>query len=155
MNKNLYIFAIVILLLFSSCDSRRVFEKYQPIPHSGWHKDSIQFFDVNINDTLQYNNILIDVRHDVNYAYSNLWLFVSMEDPQNKIIIDTLEIQLAKTDGKWLGSGVSATKLLQAPFKQNIYFPQAGNYRFGIQQGMRHDILKGIESIGIRVEKTQ
>ncbi len=155
MNKITFqiILSVFILTIFSACDKNLVFEKYQPIAESGWHKDSLAVFSIPITDTLQNHNLYINVRNDVKYKYSNLWLFIEINQPGKIGITDTLEILLADPTGKWLGEGFGGIKNRQIKYKGGVYFPVSGEYKINIQQGMRDELLEGITDIGFRVEK--
>ncbi|RIH65920.1 gliding motility lipoprotein GldH [Mariniphaga sediminis] len=150
---NLFIFLIILLTGFTSCDSGRVFDKYLEIPGAAWHKDSLVVFDVPVEDTLQNHNLLIQIRNKTSYPYSNLWLFVEITQPGGKVQRDTFEIVLADPAGRWLGKGFGGVKTLQSVYRRNVYFPISGEYKISLQQGMRDDVLKGIHDIGFRVEK--
>jgi len=142
-----------LLLLIIACDRNRVFEEYQPIPSSGWHKDAIINFNIPIRDTLKNHNLYINVRNDIKYSYSNLWLFIEIEQPGDISVTDTFELSLADPSGKWLGDGFGGVKTRQVMFKRNVFFPVSGEYSFNIQHGMREEELTGITDIGLRVEK--
>jgi gliding motility-associated lipoprotein GldH len=145
--------AAILLISFSSCDNNRVFEEYQSIPEPGWHKDSVFVFEVLITDTLQNHNLLVNVRNSITYSYSNLWLFIEIEEPGGIFAKDTFELSLADPMGKWLGEGFGGLKTRQVVYRRNVYFPRRGTYRIQIKQGMREEILEGINDIGFRVEK--
>lgn len=147
------IFFGLILILFSACDKNRVFEAYTKIPQSGWHKDSLAVFEIPITDTLQKHNLYINVRNDIKYNYSNLWLFVNITQPGKIAVTDTFEITLAYPTGKWLGDGFGGIKTRQVDYKKNVFFPVSGMFKINIQHGMREEVLEGIPDIGFRVEK--
>lgn len=155
MNKILFqiILAIIVATAFSACDRNLVFEKYQPISKNGWNKDSVVIFTIPVTDTLQNHNLYINVRNDVKYKYSNLWLFVKISEPGEVAVADTFEVILAEPTGKWIGEGFGGIKTRQVIYKSGVYFPVSGDYKIKIQQGMRDELLEGITDIGFRVEK--
>ena len=147
------ILTILVLTGFSSCDRNLIFEKYEPIPENGWHKDSLVVFNIAVTDTLQNHNLYINVRNDIEYKYSNLWLFIEINQPGEIGVADTLELTLADPKGKWLGEGFGGIKTQQIRYKSGVYFPVSGEYTINIQHGMRDVLLEGITDIGFRVEK--
>ncbi len=147
------ILTILVLTGFSSCDRNLIFEKYEPIPENGWHKDSLVVFNIAVTDTLQNHNLYINVRNDIEYKYSNLWLFIEINQPGEIGVADTLELTLADPKGKWLGEGFGGIKTQQIRYKSGVYFPVSGEYTINIQHGMRDEPLEGITDIGFRVEK--
>ena len=145
--------AVFMFVVIASCDDLRVYEEYKTIPESEWHKDSLVVFNIPVTDTLQNHNLLIDVRNETNYGFSNLWLFIEIEQPNGKAEKDTFELTLADPSGKWLGEGLGNVKTRQVIYRRNVYFPVSGEYTVKIQQGMREDILERIHDIGFRIEK--
>ncbi|MEZ5104603.1 MAG: gliding motility lipoprotein GldH [Draconibacterium sp.] len=148
-----FIFLVTILIVFIACDKNLVFDKYQPIPKSGWDNDSLLVFDIPVADTIQNHNLFINVRNDIRYKYSNLWLFIDIIQPGGTTLTDTFEIKLAAPSGKWLGKGFGGVKTCETIYKKNIFFPVSGDYKIEIQQGMRENVLKGITDIGVKLEK--
>lgn len=146
-------FVIVSLLLtLLSCDTNRVFDEYHPVFEESWHKDSVVVFDIPVTDTIQNYNLYLNLRNDINYAYSNLWMFVEIEQPNGAALKDTFEMVLADPSGKWLGEGFGGYKTREAIYRRNVFFPNSGNYKISIQQGMRDTELDGISDVGIKVE---
>ncbi len=150
--KRLFI-VLIIGFLFSGCDTNKVFEDYSPINPDGWHKDSLVVFDVPSEDTIANHNIYINIRNKGNYANSNIWLFLEVNSPGGEILTDTVEFTLAEPSGRWKGSGIGDLYDNQFLYRKNVFFPESGEYRFSLQQGMRSDVLPGINDVGIRIEK--
>lgn len=155
MKKAIILFSLfgIILAGFTSCDSGRVFDQYHEISDSEWHKDSLVVFKIPVSDTLENHNMLIQIRNETNYKYSNLWLFVTIEQPGGEVLRDTFEIAVADPSGRWLGKGFGGLKSLESVYRRDVFFPVSGEYTISLQHGMREDILTGIHDVGIRVEK--
>jgi gliding motility-associated lipoprotein GldH len=148
-------FMLLLVLLFSSCDSKRVFEENQTIPDNTWGSKNILKFNVDITDTVSSNNFYVNVRNADGYPYNNLFLFVKTIFPSGKISDDTLECVLADEKGQWLGSGMGDIYDNQIPFKKNVRFPSSGKYTFEIQHAMRVDTIPLIMDVGFRIEKAE
>lgn len=140
---------------FISCDKSIVFEKYEAIHDEGWHKDSVVVFNIPVEDTIQNLNLLINIRNETSYNYSNLWLFIEILQPDGKMLSDTFEIVLAEPSGEWLGEGIGGLKTREAIFRRNVRLPFSGEYKVKLQHGMRQDVLKGIHDVGFRIEKVK
>ena len=103
------------------------------------------------------------LRNDEHYEFSNLFLITKMELPNsNKVIVDTLEYEMATPEGKWLGYGYSSVKESKLWYKENFTFPTKGKYLIKIEQAMRKigdnngvPVLKGITEVGLRVEEVK
>ena len=137
----------------SSCDSTHLFDENKNIDADAWYYKSILPFDVQVKDTNQLYNVLVNLRVDANYKYSNIFMLVHTTNPDKKQDERRIEIRLADESGKWLGSGLGDLYDYQFPAYRKIKFPQPGFYRFELEQNMRDDTLMYIKSAGIRVEK--
>ncbi len=150
-----YLIALMILMAgVVACDSGRVFDEYKEIPGSTWHKDSVVVFEVPVEDTLQDHNLLIQVRNETSYRFSNLWLFIEITQPDGQTAKDTFEVVLADPSGQWLGDGYGGLKTRQVMYRRDVYFPVSGEFKVTIRHGMREETLEGIHDVGFRVEKT-
>ncbi len=156
MKRKLPLFFVVIFagVVITSCDKTVVFDEYKAIPETGWHKDSLVVFNIPVEDTLQNHNLLINIRNETSYNYSNIWLFIEILQPDGEMLKDTFEIALANPSGEWLGEGIGGLKNREAIFRRNVKLPFSGEYTVKIQHGMRQDVLKGIHDVGFRIEKT-
>ena len=150
-----YIFAIIFVVLLSSCDRNRVFEEYVEIENNIWSQDNKINFEFEIDDTASLHNVLINVRHASVYPYSNLWMFVESSAPNGTINIDSVECVLVDADNRWLGDGLGDIWDIQIPWKSNVRFSHKGVYRVQFEQAMRVKDLPGIMDIGLRVEKVE
>jgi gliding motility-associated lipoprotein GldH len=153
MNKYLIYIVVSTIFLSASCKNISVYNANVEIPNNGWVIDSIATFKVNITDTASVHHILINVRNTVEYPNSNLYLFINTFSPTGASLRDTLECFFADNKGKWLGKGFGLIRDNLIPYKRYIRFPEEGIYEFSIQQGMRTHQLKGVKSVGLRIEK--
>ena len=151
---------IIVSLITLSCNDSTVFDIYKPISKTQWHKDSIISFDFNPIDTISTNSIYINLRNNDDYQYSNLFLIVGIDFPNNFSVIDTLEYEMADAEGKFLGSGFTDLKENKLEYKSNVVFPITGTYNISVQHAMRKSgdiegisLLQGITDVGLRIEK--
>lgn len=152
-----FFISILTLSLFIgtiACDKKKVFEAYHQIDEKGWNKDSVVVFNVHLSDTIKNHNLYVNIRNKGTYAYSNIYLFLTIGSPDGAMRTDTVEFTLAEPSGKWRGSGIGGLHDNQIPYKSSVYFPRKGDYKFMIKQGMRDNVLQGIRDVGFRVEKT-
>ncbi|MDH6305475.1 gliding motility-associated lipoprotein GldH [Parabacteroides sp. PF5-5] len=153
-NSIVCILVCLISFLFSSCESNIVYNQYQAIDNVSWEKDKEYYFTFQIEDVSIPYDITFETRNNNLYPYQNLWVFLSEEQPIGSLKRDTIECLLANEYGKWVGRGIS---LYQSgfPVRTNYMFPNKGQYTLSFRQGMRNDALKGIQEIGLRIEKAQ
>jgi len=153
LNKNNPVLILICLLMFSSCDSKRVFEENKPLENRSWKSADKLEFSVTINDTTIPYNVFLNIRNSMDYPYSNLYLFLKTSFPDGKVSLDTIECILADYDGRWLGSGIGSVKFNKCLFQKNVSFPRRGKYNFEFEQAMRVNVLKGITDVGLRIER--
>ncbi|GEC79349.1 gliding motility lipoprotein GldH [Flavobacterium aquatile] len=158
--KNSILFLLVAFLIIS-CDEKRVFDEYKSVGNS-WHKDSIIKFKLPKLDSLKNYNLYVNTRANNDYPFSNLFLIVSLVQPNKKVLVDTLEYEMANPDGSLMGDGFSDVKESKLFYKPNVKFNLKGDYTIKIQQAVRQtgkvagvDNLKGITEIGFRVESLE
>jgi gliding motility-associated lipoprotein GldH len=157
--KSNFLYLIVILLLVS-CDKKRVFDEYKTVGN-GWNKDSIVSFNLPELDTKINYNLFVNIRNNNKYPYNNLFLIVTLDQPNRQSKVDTLEYQMADEEGNLLGEGFTDVKTSKLFFKENFKFI-AGKNTIHIKQAIRHtgkingvDNLEGITDVGFRIEKTE
>ena len=149
---------IFLLIIVVSCDKKRVFDKYKSVG-SSWHMDSIVTFELPKLDPEKAFNLYINVRDNDDYPFNNLFLIVSLEQPNRKIKVDTLEYQMTNPEGKLLGDGFTDIKESKLFYKAKANFSQKGIYKIHIQHATRQTgkiagitELYGITDVGFRIE---
>lgn len=154
-----YFQLLFVFLLIVSCDSKSIFDQYQPIKNHQWSSEyKVEFIVENI-DTISKKNVFINIRNNKDYEFSSLFLIAKIEFPKGIRVIDTLEYEMADIQGKWLGTGFTDVKENKLFYKENAVFSEKGTYKFSIQQATRgiNDIegknpLKGITDVGLSIE---
>lgn len=149
------------LFFITSCQQNQLFNKTQSFQEDGWHKDSIASFKLPVLDTITPHHVFINIRNTNSFAFSNLYLIAQLNHPNGKQKIDTLQYQMAKPNGEWLGVGTSSVKENKLWYLQNFQFNEKGNYSIDISHAMRRNgeskgltHLKDVLDIGIQVEST-
>jgi len=152
--------AFIVMNYTMSCTNNIIYNQYQPIESSQWHKDSIINFTINSADTIAKNNLYVTLRNNKDYEFSNLFLIVGIKFPNNYQIVDTLEYEMTSPEGRFLGSGMTDIKENKLEYKTNVTFSLVGDYDISVQQAMRktRDIegltsLTGITDVGLQIEK--
>ncbi|WP_299894072.1 gliding motility lipoprotein GldH [uncultured Aquimarina sp.] len=159
-NLRLIILLFLCVCLYS-CDDARVFDEYKTVS-SSWEKQEKVTFNLPELDSIENYNLFINVRNNNDYKFSNLFLISEMEFPNGKIVTDTLEYEMAKPNGEWLGVGFSDVKENKLWYKENVSFTENGVYKVTLQHAMRKNgetfginELEGITDIGFRIEFAQ
>ncbi len=144
---------LIGLLILSSCNPDLIIIESKAID-GDWAKEDTIGFEFVINDTLTDFSFYINIRHSMEYPYSNIYFFVSTEFPNGNFSNDTIECVLADVRGKWYGTGLGDIKENKILIRKNLQFPVTGFYRFNFVQAMREDQLSGLSDIGIEISKT-
>lgn len=161
LKRSKIIVLFLVTLFFISCDEKRVFDEYKGL-NGKWEKDSIVRFTFNQNDTIAPYNLFLNIRNNNEYPFNNLFLIVSLKQPDSLVKIDTLEYAMANPDGSLMGEGFSDVKESKLWYQENFIFKQKGEYTIEIQQALREtgsvsgvEELKGVTDVGFRIEKTK
>ncbi len=146
-----------LVIIFVSCDKKRVFDDYKSIDDS-WHKDSVVSFEVPKLDVKKKYNLFINLRDNNDYPYNNLFLIVNLEQPDGITKVDTLEYEMADPEGNLLGNGFSDVKESKLIYKEKVNFKK-GKYKIHIKHAVRKtgkiigvEKLDGITEVGFRIE---
>ncbi len=153
-------FSIVFLLfIFFSCQDKTQFNHYKPIDGKGWKANQKVVFEFEVKDTISLKNLFINIRNNSAYEYSNLYLITELVLPNETLVVDTLQYQMANEAGAFLGVGFTEIKENKLFYKEKNTFPVSGRYRFTVRHAMRKngvvtpiEFLKGIQDIGFSIE---
>ena len=155
LNKEIFRYAFFACLcgyFLSGCSQADLYQRTVNIEKAKWSSIQVPSFPFEIKDTITPYNIYVVIRHTNQYAYRNIWLNVSVQQPGDSIKKQPFEIQLASAED-WLGSGMDDVFEHREPlFKRPVRFTKKGEVVFTLQQIMRQDPLPGIMQAGIRVE---
>ena len=150
-----------IALTFISCDKTQIFDEYHSF-QNGWDKKNSVVFTFDQEISKKPNNMFINIRTNNDYEFNNLFLITKLEQPSGLTKVDTLEYEMADSDGNMLGVGFSDIKESKLWYKENVKFPEKGKYKISISQAVRKtgkvkgvEKLKGITEIGFRIETLQ
>ncbi len=156
--KNSLLLLSLALLLFA-CNTNIAHTEYSALSNGVWKsKDTLSFSFKEIDTTATYN-LFLNVRNDDTFEFSNLFLITELQQPNDQVLVDTLEYQMALPTGEWLGKGTGSIKESKLWLKENINFPNSGVYTLKVQQAMRKngsvnglEDLRGITDVGLQIE---
>ena len=145
---------LTLLLVGFSCNRvNNIYFKYEHIPGEGWSMNNELRYYPEIADPEKRYDISIELRHNNDYPYQNIYFFVSMLQNDSIIGTDTLQYLLADETGRWFGRGSNALFQQTLSYKKEYLFPDTGTYQIVVRQAMRDNLLQGVEDVGIRIEK--
>lgn len=154
--KLLFLSLLFPFVIFTSCNQSFVFGEDIDINPKGWHKDSILvFYSDSLTELPSLIKIGFNIRNNIDYYFRNIYLFVEINIPgKEQPIKDTINHLLMTSEGYWVDEVKGGNiKESIAYYPYAIKNPPKGVYTMKIQQGMRDEVLKGIVSIGSRIER--
>lgn len=152
---------ILLMLILSStvgCHDPNLFADYQDFTDR-WPADQKAVFQI---DSLGVKtaHLMIYIRNDHRYPFSNLFLIASLKDGDSLLSKDTLEYAMADARGAWLGSGFLEVKESKLWWKENFDLPSSKNLIVELEHAMRYNgtetginALEGIVGVGFAVEE--
>jgi gliding motility-associated lipoprotein GldH len=154
--KNICFFCLLLLLSTSCTKEKIIFEKKYDLKNGQWAYTDTLDFSFNITDTMAVYDIVLAIKHTPQYATQNLYLNIATKFPTNERPVQLLNLDLADKTGKWEGKCSSSECDFEIPIQPNAFFNAAGQYTITLEQYMREENLKGINSIALKlVDKNQ
>ena len=145
---------VVVACFFLSCSQNLVYNEFQNTQNNLWDKQDEYFFNFEINDISIPYSVSLKLRNNDMYPYQNIWIFFEQSQSSEIMLKDTIEYMLADDFGKWTGNGITLYQS-HISLKEHYFFPDTGKYTISVRHGMRDDKLKGIENIGLFIEKSK
>lgn len=154
-NRSSIVFLVVscFLLSFTSCRQGGEYYAFQQIKSGSWDKKntlSIPLDSLRINPLKKYT-ASIELTHNNQYPYQNLWLIVSTNFRDTLMVCDTMDIRLTDKNGRWIGNGTGGLHQLSVPYKASLTLDSTRNYTVCIRHFMSDEILMGVEKIGLKI----
>lgn len=156
---NKFYFSLFFLVLVS-CNDTLVYSEFKATTNGIWNREDVKEFQIVELDSVTPHDIFIMIRNDNTFPYSNLFLIAEINSPDNQIIRDTIEYEMANPDGKWLGKGYGSVLENKLWYKENIVFSHPGVYTIRLSHAMRQNgqvngivNLNGITDVGIEIER--
>lgn len=146
------------ILALSACDEARLYEKNVDFKERHWLVTEQPTFDFEIADTATPYSLFFTIRNESDYPNANIYFTYTLSDSTNNTLEKKLTNQLLfheKTGEPFGSSGLGYVFEHQFPLLENYTFKNPGKYTMRFEQFMRTDTLKGVLSVGIRVEKSQ
>lgn len=152
MNKIYCLLFFIVSAGFSACNINTVADSTQSVSGNNWLYNNPAKVQFEITDTLKTYAVKFNLRHTVDYRYSNLFVLVAVrgKDISKKI---RYELKLATQTGEWLGKGSGDIYSKEFTLLKDFSFKHVGTYTITIEQNMRDNPLVGISDVGIQVVK--
>lgn len=147
-----WLFAFIVLSLFSACKRGTFYEKIDSIDQETWDVDSVLYYEIDITDSLQFYDMYIHIRNTIDFRTQYFYVFMTTEYPNGYTGKDTLGFVISDPYGKWTGTGTGRIKDNLFLFKPKVRFVRKGVYKISVIHGMREKRVTGITDFGIRLD---
>src|SRR5690606_16719087 len=94
----------------------------------------------------------LNLRNSIDYPFSNIFILIHQQDPNNTKTTYRIEINLTNTEGLWKGKSAGSNFSQQISFIKDYHYSDTGKYTFQLDQNMRINGLTGINDVGLRIE---
>lgn len=138
--------------MLASCSRSDVVDQFVSIPDQKWDYEFQPEIAVDVQDQNQEYRVFLNVKHNHNYPYSNLYIVIHLPSQHPSSLPNRIELVLAEPDGKWTGKGNGGQFTHQQIITENYKFPDTGRMIFRLEQNMRDNPLAGVISCGLRIE---
>ena len=158
MSKNIFFksISIISLIMILSCNNQQiVINEFKNLNNSDWSYLDTLNFDVSIGDTLNNFDIFLQLRTSTDYKWSNMYVYSEIDFPNGKSRVDTFQLFITDKKGHWNGEKSGLLVNFQYSLYKKIKFPMKGKYLFKFNQAMRDTILENINSLGLKITKSQ
>lgn len=137
-----------------SCTTLDFTEVSANIPQKKWDSKQKHELLFTLTDTTVSYELFLVLRHNEAYRFNNIWIQLTIQQPNNQIENYRIEKILASNEMGWLASGLNDIYEHRIPLAlPNFLFKQTGRYKIVVEQIMREDPLQNIISAGLRLEK--
>lgn len=155
MYKNYFLsWLFLTTFLFFSCGQNYLFEQTHHIENGEWKYENTFDYTFDITDTTKIYNLLLEVEHTVEYAFQNCYFKIYTQFPSGEKTDQLLSIDLADGIGRWQGNCSSTSCTVLLDIQKRAFFNALGTHTITLEQYMRKNPLKGIESLSIKLEDT-
>ncbi|MBK6267003.1 gliding motility lipoprotein GldH [Marivirga sp. S37H4] len=146
---------IVLLWVAFACTEERQYEENLDFPDRIWQMDESMDFTFEIENDSTLHQLYLNLRNDGDYPYRNIYVHYTLKDSTDHVLDKKLQnIQLfhPKTGAPY-GDGISNVYSHQVLLEDSVVFPTKGKFTVELKQYMRTDSLRGVYSVGIRVQE--
>lgn len=103
---NLITIAATMLIMWACGGNDVTYCEFRQLSADGWaYGDTIGFSTTNLTDSIADGHLVVSLRHNNGYPYSNIWLELTRTGNDGTTVRDTVNCVLADLYGRWKGQG--------------------------------------------------
>lgn len=148
------IFLVITTAFFIiSCNSKEIYTHSYTMEGVWTYADSL-VFEYEIQDTMSPYNLVLAVKHSIDFPYENTYIQASTVFPDGHRVTNPVSLELADDHGQWVGNCSGSFCNAEIELASNAYFKASGKYKLVFSQFSRIDSLKGIEAIKFTINQS-
>jgi len=148
-----YAIPVIIFFLFACHKDYVIFKESQKVDPSGWTYTDSLLFTLNIPDTTDRYGLYLDLTHDKDFNYQNVYLQLHTYYPGEQGSSGLVSVQLQDPQAQWQGDCSGSSCDLEIILKDPVRFNKLGDYNIIVTQASREENLQGIGSVGLTLER--
>ena len=148
-------YAFGLLLMLVSCHQPTVYKKQFDIPNQVWtYQDSLKF-EWTIQDTQTAYNLELELGHDQNVPYSNVYVLCHTIYPDKTEFTQPVSLDILDKHGRSNGRCSGRICKCIIPLQTQAHFPVQGNYSLSFTQYSRTDSFPGLHYLALNINPAQ
>jgi gliding motility-associated lipoprotein GldH len=153
--KKLILIFIPVIIVLTSCNPRKIYEKHFDIDRITWNRFDVKTFKVEIKDISANYAFYAAIRHLTDVPFRFLTIKFIIYTPSGERRILEQKILLKDNDGNLLGDGMGDLWDVNHLFRDNFKFTEPGICTVEISSTMSQADLPGIMQVGLIVKKSR
>jgi gliding motility-associated lipoprotein GldH len=153
--KKLIVFSLLSLMILSSCDSSKIYEKHIDIDRITWNRFDIKTYNIDIKDISAKYDFYVAIRYISEIPYKYITIKFILYTPSGETRIMDQKIMLKDKAGNLLGDGMGDLYDLNSLVRKDFQFTEPGICKVEVSSTMSQIELPGIMQVGLIVKKAR
>lgn len=148
--KTIAISSLTFLVLLGCGEGSQYYKESHSFSDHSWELKETPTFKVDIKDTSETYDFNFILRTSTDFAYSNLWVFLTTTLPDGKSERRPYEFKITDDKGRWLGNSTGTVVETPMTFAQ-MKLPKPGTYQFKVEQGITIPKVKEVIDLTLTI----
>ncbi len=148
--KKLFLFILLAMFGFSSCNPGKIYEKHIDIERITWNRFDVKTFNVEIKEAASYD-FYVAIRHHTDIPFQYIDVRLTIYTPAGETRMVEKRIPIRDKEGKLLGDGMGDLWDVVYPVRKDLKITEPGMCKVEISSEMSNADLPGILQVGLVV----
>jgi len=153
--KKLILSFLAVLLLLTSCNPRKIYEKHLDNDRITWNRFDVKTFNVDISDISSKYDFYVAIRYVSEIPLEYITIKFVLYTPSGERRTMEQKVLLKDKEGNLLGKGMGDLWDLDHLVRDNFEFTQPGICTVEISSTMPQSNLPGVMQVGLIVKKSR